>query len=437
MAKQTACGIGYHILHDKMAPWQRARLLTHLAVVQPATVNVTGAEQYPASLRYVQQILDACPNTIVFERRVDRPAAYKVGRETQDEGIWQIDVNAWYDWRVRPYLDILSQPRVVVVYDNESNMGDFTPYAEQMAVAAKRADEDGVALGLGRFSTGTPGEEQYAQLGAMWTVLTGSRHWWTMNEYMGPDAQSSAGHVERYKHGLAQLKKSQKMNIAIGEWAVCAPKGRGLDAHHSILERGWSEEQTLDYMITMFTTWYQPKRVPVNVWLADNLDPIWRRFAVGEAFYEALEVRLGEVQISWPPQAISGDSGPAPDWQSTQATLRHMGGDTTLFVREGPSTATARIGHITAEVELAYQWPPVTGDPVDDLGDQWLKVRVHGVQGFAFAYYLAVPEQDPTRTDSEEPPVKDDGPSLEVPVDEPDDADDPAVCEVVDAEDDA
>jgi hypothetical protein len=420
---ERACGIGYHVIHDKMTPGQRAILLAHLANIQPATVNITGAERYPESLNFVQAVLDACPRTIVFERRIGRPG----GGEGQDEGIWQLPEDVWFNWRVMPYLNVLGHPRVVVVYDNESSMGDFTPYAEKMVAAAALADAVNVALGLGRVATGNPGEGQYGQLGPMWKALKGSRHWWTPNEYAGPTPQASAGHLARYALGWAAAKFQPLTSI--GEFGTLVWwGGAGLDPHKGYQDLGWHEDQYADHVIENFRAWYQPKKVPVMVYAPENQDKVWRRLGVGGAFYRRIEARLEETLIEWPPKGVKLEEEEIPKYTLTRAQLVNMGRDKNLRVREGPGLAFGVVGTIQTGHDILYA-APVLGERLDTRGEMWVPVILaDGRRGYAFGYYLDLPDEaqaqhavplhvgggDPIEI--EEPPVQHDDTQETIPV---------------------
>jgi len=384
---QTASGIGYHILHDKMTPEQRARLLQHLAKLQPAVVNVAGAENYPASLDYVRLILMTCPNTLVFERRIAKP-----DNRGGDEGVWEYDLETWYDWRIRPYRTILGHPRVVVVYDNESMMDDLTPYANKMVAAAKRADIDGVALGLGRLATGNPGEQQYAQLDPMWRKLAGWRHWWTPNEYAGPTIQASAGHLFRYEKGWRRCLelKLPLPKTAIGETGVLAQKADGgLDPYKGRRSLGWSETHLADVVIDHWKAWYRTGGVPVSYFAAEaHYDDTWSDMLVGEEFYGRIEARMDEMQMVWDADAMGGKP-----YQEIKAEVVNT---QSVNVRQEATTASAKIASIKTGDTIGVL-PPVEGQLIAGLGNLWVPVWVEQdlIEGYAHAHYLVLPDSDP------------------------------------------
>lgn len=378
---RTACGIGYHILHDKMTPEQRTRLLNHLIKIQPATVNVTGAESYPASLGYVEQILAACPNTLVFERRIAKP-----NNQGGDEGIWQLDTDVWYDWRVTPYLSVLKHPRVVVVYDNESMMDDLTPYADKMAAAMRRADKDGVAIAYGRLATGNPREDQYGQLDTMWRQQSGSRHWWAPNEYAGPNAQASAGNLFRYKLGWQRCVEIGVIlpKTAIGETGVLVASGGRLDPHKGHKSLGWSERHLADVVMNNWREWYRLAGVPVSYFAVEaHWDDTWDDMTVGADFYARIEEKVNELQIPFDAEAQGG--------KPYQEIVAEVVNASAVSIRAAATTASARLGAIKSGDTIGVL-NPVQGQNLEGIGDLWIPVYVEGVgDGYAHAFYLKLP----------------------------------------------
>lgn len=383
---KTACGIGYHILHDKMTPEQRTRLLAHLITIQPAAVNVVGAERYPESLGYVEQILAGCPNTLVFERRIAKP-----NNQGGDEGIWQLDTDVWYDWRVLPYLWVLAHPRVVVMYDNESTTDDLTPYAQKMAAAMRRADRDGVAIAYGRFATGNPKEHQYAQLDPMWRQQSGSRHWWSPNEYAGPNAQASAGNLFRFPLGWQRCIEIgvHIPKTAIGETGVLVARSDGaLDPYLGWRSLGWSERRLADVVIDNWREWYRLAGVPVSYFAAEaHWDDTWDDMTVGEQFFERIEEKMADLQIPFDAEAQGGKP-----YQEIVAEVVNAGAVT---FRADKTTASARLGSIKSGDTIRVL-PAVAGQDVPGIGNLWIPVYVEGVgEGYAHAHYLKVPGNTP------------------------------------------
>lgn len=405
----TGCGIGYHILHDKMTPEQLSRLLRHLRTVQPAVVNVTGAERYPASLGFVRHVLEACPRTLVFERRVAKP-----NNQGGDEGIWAWDLDGWYDWRIAPYLDVLSHPRVVVVYDNESSMADMRPYAEKMAEAIWRAEVDEVALCVGRFPTGNPGEHQYAQMDAMWYALADSRSWWGPNEYAGPTPQASAGNLHRYKLGWQRCDalRIARPKTMIGETGVSAQKEDGsLDSHRGYrITLGWSETRLVNTVLANSRTWHLAYGVPVCYYVPEydlNQGDDWAEHIVGETFYKAVEEQVHALQIPLP-WLENSDTTPVRLYEDMVARLV---GAVALRVRADKSTDSPTLGMIRTGDRIGYL-PPVQGQEVGDMGDLWVPVDVPGdptIEGYVFRPYLWLPG------DPEPEPMPEDPPEQELP----------------------
>lgn len=406
-------GLSYHILWDKMTPAQRERMLLHLRDIQPEVVNLS-TERTADSADYLRDILELCPETLVFERRVARP-----DNQGQDEGIWQLPLDVWYGWRVTPYLDLFQHPRVVVVYDNESNQDDLTPYAYQMAAAMDRADVDEVALCVGRFSTGNPKEHQYAQLDPMWRKLAGSRHWWGPNEYGGPNPQASAGHLARFLLGWARCDEIgvARPRTMIGETGVLVVKADGtLDPHKGRKSLGWSEEVTADAVIDHSRMWHFFYGVPACYFAPETdarKDKTWGDLTVGENFYKRVVERLEDVALAPQPPFLNNEGEepmppePEPDygvWEVLPAELQHMGTAVTLAVRERPDRGSTRLGVITYGEAIAVGGV-VRGVPLSDLGDQWVWVHVpgQGITGYIHKHYLALPDdEDPPEPTPEE-----------------------------------
>lgn len=227
---------GYHVLADQLvgAP-ERSAFMRHARVIESLYHNVTAGSRPDVAMQVTEQLLVEAPGRVIHRQR-----------NLHDDGVWGRlwqsangdagqAAQLWYAAFVQPIESWVKarRDRICLMVDNESITADLRPYAAFMAAVMRRCGREGIAVGVGRFSTHNPPARQFAQLAEMfealvyWNTVGGVRHLYTPNEYFDVRPENSIDPVGHFRYAVPYLGAINPLPIVIGEFGMAI----GYDPH--------------------------------------------------------------------------------------------------------------------------------------------------------------------------------------------------------------
>lgn len=213
--------IGFHFVDNIYHASAIAQHFELLRKTRPAAINILGGAQYAQALAFAVAAKREFPDMRVIFRHY---------RDGGDDGMHtRLTPEAWWSNIGSLYRGL----GLTILTDNESMSADLRPYARWQSNAMRLAAGGGVALAVGRFATGNPREDQYAdgQLDEMFDALDA---WYPLHIF-SPNCYYSTGssadvryHLQRPFLGLARCKKP--VTMVIGEFGL---------AHNFDPHAGW------------------------------------------------------------------------------------------------------------------------------------------------------------------------------------------------------
>ncbi|APU89115.1 hypothetical protein Rctr85_097 [Virus Rctr85] len=266
-------GFGYHILVDRLSPWQIERLFQHLRIVQPAWVNVTAAAQFKEGMQLIERLRAEFPAMGIIWRAWGNDYTHDMFHPRQipiDNGVFRkMSPIDWYNLRIKPHVEWIKRFNVVVMTDNESLEEDMRLYAQWMAEVMALAKADGIRLAFCRTSTGNPREWNYAEMDQAWRAAAEGNHIYSPNEGTDPHPQFRSGQIGRFLRAWARfLFYIRPFPITvIGEYAyaVFDTVAGHVDAHRGWRLSGLTGFQYARLLIDQFKMWYAPYGVAVCI----------------------------------------------------------------------------------------------------------------------------------------------------------------------------
>ena len=258
-------GIGDHVLYDELTNEQRAMLIEHWSVTQPAWIVIKVAGDVVGGMLWLEAIRHQFPSMGIILRL------------WPDDGLlkeYQYSAALYWRLRILDMIPWLRYHKVVFQIENESNEFDLTAYAKTTAELLERGYEHEVRLGYFSFATGTPDDgserrDAYQELKPVVRVVSDRPgfHVLKPNEYFGRTPQLSAGHVARYLRiwDLFSDDKRPAPLTVIGEFGLMANYHDAESGYKSI---GLGPGAYAQDVINTYHDWYQKQGVAVCVFAA-------------------------------------------------------------------------------------------------------------------------------------------------------------------------
>lgn len=315
-------GISYHVIYDGIHNHTQ-QLIDHITIMRPRVINIVGGAMKREAFVFAKNLKVVFPNMrVIFRNYPDdgnhAVERYKLITHRDDSGKLIVDDASGCQRWVDDNAEYLSAG-LTVLTDNESVRDDLDVYAEWQARVMELCTPKQWALAVGRFATGNPRENQYAQLTRMYQALSNSMglHTWSPNEYMSKKPEWNGGNVQRYENGYKQCEKIPCLYpvTSIGEWGICySPAAGQLDPYkgYKSAEVGMGGKATARFYIDQWKAWYRPLNVDVCLYCWGAVDQKWQTFRVDNdpellAVLEAA-ARSGELEpitsLSKPPEVI-------------------------------------------------------------------------------------------------------------------------------------
>lgn len=388
-------GFGLHVSADHvvLSPTRRERLMRHWDVTQARVNNLYATSRVDPTIAWLRELHHRYPHTRWILRLMPD--------DGQDA---KLSAEAIYA-RHRPIFEQL--PWVTILAGNETGFSDeqkFIAYCENMARLLKLAGDAGHRYAYFRSSMGTPNEAWYRHYRVAFEVNAqyegGQFHVYSPNEYFASIAPTGeAGLLSRFRRAWDVCTGIPTPATSIGEYGMALNS----DPHKSWRTQGSGIQGEREYIESYagpkYREHYAPYGVTVSLFMYPPDVSPWGESAVGDAGLEAIEA-LAKAH----PDPVPELPAPVDPYREVVAQLRNMGGSASLTVRKAAHTASEKVESIEAGQTIGYIWPPEVGQDIgSERGNLWVRVKVRGVTGYAHAYYLLLPENEPTPVPDPEP----------------------------------
>lgn len=226
--------VGFHFVDSVYSESHAIQHLALLHATKPAVITILGGAQYEQALAFAKRAKSAFPAMrVIFRHFINKsrpddddkdtfePQAEDTGRHTR------MSAEAWWERVGRLYIGT----GLTILPDNESTMGDYTPYSIWMSKVLELAGAAGVGIAYGRFPAFHPakGKEQHLDAMLKSAFKFGKLHTYSPNVYW------SADNFDAFKYPGYVISYAAKLGITldttIGEFALLRDVG---DAWH-----GW------------------------------------------------------------------------------------------------------------------------------------------------------------------------------------------------------